>query len=181
MNKLKHRNPFTAVPNALLNDSELSFKAKGIYSYLYSKPDGWVFYNDAILKETTDGLNSFQSGIKELIKANWLTKRQVVLENGRFGGIEFELMHNIEKAPTDTLKNELKSVDLPHRKNRHRKNRHRKTALHIKKDLIKKYLIKKERIIYMSFLMIYGNGTQKKKVGKKLRNILSVLLKPKPI
>lgn len=117
MNKLKHRNPFTAVPNALLNDSELSFKAKGIYSYLYSKPDGWVFYNDAILKETTDGLNSFQSGIKELIKANWLTKRQVILENGRFGGIEFELMHNIEKVPTDTLKNELKSVDLPSSEN----------------------------------------------------------------
>jgi hypothetical protein len=113
MNKLKHRNPFTAVPNALLNDPELSFKAKGIYSYLYSKPDGWVFFNDAILKETTDGLNSFQSGIKELIKNGWLTKRQVILENGRFGGIEFELIHNIEKTSTDTLKKELKSVDLP--------------------------------------------------------------------
>jgi hypothetical protein len=117
MNKLKHRNPFTAVPNALLNDSKLSFKAKGIYSYLYSKPDGWVFFNDAILKETTDGLNSFQSGIKELIKNGWLTKRQVILENGRFGGIEFELMHNIEKTSTDTLKKELKSVDKPSSEN----------------------------------------------------------------
>jgi hypothetical protein len=113
MNKLKHRNPFTAVPNSLLNDPNISFKAKGIYSYLYSKPDGWVFYNDAILQETTDGLNSFQSGIKELIKTNWLTKRQVILENGRFGGIEFELMHNLENATTVTHKTPQNITEKP--------------------------------------------------------------------
>jgi len=92
MNKIKHKNPFTAVPNAVLNDSRLTFKAKGIYSYLFSKPDGWVFYNQAILNETAEGITSFQSGIKELVKYGWLKKQQLIAKNGQFGGNEYELM-----------------------------------------------------------------------------------------
>lgn len=108
MNKIKHKNPFTAVPNAVLNDSRLTFKAKGIYSYLFSKPDGWVFYNKAILNETSEGITSFQSGIKELVKCGWLKKQQLIAKNGQFGGNEYELLTELpgtENILTVTHKN----------------------------------------------------------------------------
>jgi len=107
MNKIKHKNPFTAVPNAVLNDARLTFKAKGIYSYLFSKPDGWVFYNQAILNETAEGITSFQSGIKELVKNGWLKKQQLISKNGQFGGNEYELITELptqENSATVTQK-----------------------------------------------------------------------------
>lgn len=126
MNRIRHRNPFTAIPNELLNCHTLSFKAKGIYSYLMSKPDGWVFYNDAILKETKDGLSSFQSGIKELVASGWLRKNQIVLENGQFGGIDYELETSQPLAKNtstvthkkDEIIKDLPSTDFPSTENR---------------------------------------------------------------
>jgi hypothetical protein len=116
MNKIKHKNPFTAVPNAVLNDERLTFKAKGIYSYLFSKPDGWVFYNQAILNETAEGITSFQSGIKELVKYGWLKKQQLIAKNGQFGGNEYELMTELptqENMSTVTHKKSKKTLQKP--------------------------------------------------------------------
>jgi hypothetical protein len=116
MNRIKHKNPFTAVPNAVLNDSRITFKAKGIYSYLFSKPDGWVFYNQAILNETAEGITSFQSGIKELVKNGWLKKQQLILKNGQFGGNEYELMTElptIENIHTVTPKKSKAPLENP--------------------------------------------------------------------
>lgn len=126
MNRIRHRNPFTAIPNELLNCHTLSFKAKGIYSYLMSKPDGWVFYNDAILKETKDGLSSFQSGIKELVTTGWLKKSQIILENGQFGGIDYELATSqplIKNTSTVTHKKDKIVKDLPSTENPSTENR----------------------------------------------------------
>ena len=116
MNKIKHKNPFTAVPNAVLNDSRITFKAKGIYSYLFSKPDGWVFYNQAILNETAEGITSFQSGIKELVKYGWLKKQQLIGKNGQFGGNEYELITELpvqENISTVTLKKQKAPLEKP--------------------------------------------------------------------
>ncbi|NBT51696.1 MAG: hypothetical protein EBT12_09120 [Marivivens sp.] len=116
MNRIKHKNPFTAVPNAVLNDLRITFKAKGIYSYLFSKPDGWVFYNQAILNETAEGITSFQSGIKELVKNGWLKKQQLILRNGQFGGNEYELMTElptIENIHTVTPKKSKAPLENP--------------------------------------------------------------------
>jgi hypothetical protein len=116
MNKIKHKNPFTAVPNVVLNDSRLTFKAKGIYSYLFSKPDGWVFYNQAILNETAEGITSFQSGIKELVKYGWLKKQQLIGKNGQFGGNEYELITELptqENISTVTIKKSKAPSEKP--------------------------------------------------------------------
>lgn len=141
MKKLKHKNPFTAVPNRVLSCSKISFKAKGIYAYLFSKPDGWVFYNNAIMKETSEGLNSFRSGIKELVESGWLIKKQIILENGRFGGTEFEL--SIEGPMCDfvdtvTQEKQEKSEDLPHTEKPHTEKPHTENHTPYKEILNKK-------------------------------------------
>ena len=39
MKLVKQNVPFTMVANEVLKDPKLSFKAKGLYAYLFSKPD----------------------------------------------------------------------------------------------------------------------------------------------
>jgi len=45
---------YTQVPNAIINNKLLGLHAKGLYTYMVSKPDGWVF-----------SLQGFQSQLKE--------------------------------------------------------------------------------------------------------------------
>ncbi|MDO0823093.1 hypothetical protein [Desulfosporosinus nitroreducens] len=44
----KTKNNFTQIDNNLIDDKSLSYGAKGILSYLLSKPDDWKFYTQDI-------------------------------------------------------------------------------------------------------------------------------------
>lgn len=35
--------PFTQIVNAVLEDKRISLKAKGLYAFMFSKPDNWSF------------------------------------------------------------------------------------------------------------------------------------------
>lgn len=76
VNFKKDRIPFTQVANSVLNDPKLSAKAKGLYAYLYSKPDGWNFAIDRIQKEFTDGRLSINNGLKELEDNGYLYRQR---------------------------------------------------------------------------------------------------------
>ena len=67
--------PFTQVNNDVLNDPTISFKAKWLYAYILSKPDGRDFANDRIWNDSTDGERSVASGVNELI-ASWRMERK---------------------------------------------------------------------------------------------------------
>jgi hypothetical protein len=65
---------FTQVSNNIINDPNLSLKAKGLYAYIFSKPDGWEFSSHRIAKETKDGRDSIRNGLKELIQLGYIDK-----------------------------------------------------------------------------------------------------------
>ena len=56
---------FAWLPNPIVNDPNLSWKAKGILLYLNSKPVGWKFKHKDLQKRATDGAASAQTGINE--------------------------------------------------------------------------------------------------------------------
>ena len=58
--------PFTQIANEVLNNSDLTFKAKGIYAFMMSKPDNWNFTIRSMAKQVSDGEKAIKSGIKEL-------------------------------------------------------------------------------------------------------------------
>lgn len=65
------------VANGVLFDKNLSLKAKGLYAYLYSKPDGWDFSGDRIVQETKDKRVSVFNALKELEKAGYLKRTRM--------------------------------------------------------------------------------------------------------
>jgi len=68
--------PFTQVSNTVLNDPSLSWKAKGVFAYVYMKPEGWTFSAKNMSKNSKDSIDATQSGIRELIDAGYLTKQK---------------------------------------------------------------------------------------------------------
>lgn len=80
---------FTQVSNNALNDKRLSWKAKGVFAYLYSKPDDWDFSSERIKNDSSDGRDALLSGLKELESVGYLQRKK--LPSGK---VEYILDYN---------------------------------------------------------------------------------------
>lgn len=96
----KYSIQFTQVPNKLLMDSRLSLRAKGLYAYLFSKPDGWQFFTGVLRQELHESQGQIRTAIRELIDAGYIIRHQFN-ENGCFGGIIYEFV-DIDTVCTKT-------------------------------------------------------------------------------
>lgn len=57
---------FTIIPNDVLSDPNLTWKAKGILSYLLGKPQGWKVQVNDLAKRSAGGEKAVHSAIREL-------------------------------------------------------------------------------------------------------------------
>lgn len=69
--------PFTVVPNSMLRCANLSLKAKGLYAYLYSKPDDYDFAAARIALENIDGRDAVLAGMNELLASGYVTRQKL--------------------------------------------------------------------------------------------------------
>jgi len=76
MGKLIIKNRYGTIPNDLLNSIHISFKAKGMYAYIQSKPDNWEFSAERISKQVKEGLPSVISALKELENFGYLVRNR---------------------------------------------------------------------------------------------------------
>ena len=71
-----YQKKFTTVDNTVLNDVELSWKAKGLFVYLWSQADGWDFYESEVVNHSTDGIAGLKTGLKELEARGYLRRER---------------------------------------------------------------------------------------------------------
>lgn len=83
---------FTIVSNRLLSASNLSLKAKGLYSYLCSKPDRWNFSSVRMANELKEGVDGIKNTLSELESVNLLKRRKVKDKNGNWNGVIYYLI-----------------------------------------------------------------------------------------
>ena len=79
VNKTKN---YTVMSNTHLRDTNLSWKAKGIHSYVLSLPDDWKIILSHLETMATDKEKSLRSGLKELYDLMYWQKYPVY-ENGK--------------------------------------------------------------------------------------------------
>lgn len=110
----KYKINFTQVSNIVLNDKRLSLKAKGLYAYLFSKPDNWVFLVDVILSDIKEGRDAFYSALKELIKNGYIIKYRERKENGKLGGVIYEFVDpTVDLSATEKPTTENPTLENP--------------------------------------------------------------------
>jgi hypothetical protein len=74
--------PFTMIPNDLLADTDISWKAKGVISYLLGKPAHWKARTKDIENHGTGGETEVRSALQELRKAGY-ARLERYTEKGR--------------------------------------------------------------------------------------------------
>lgn len=66
-----------------LEDTRLSYKAKGILAYLLSKPDNWKVIIGNLVNSSADGKASVYAGLKELKECGYYQKLPIRDEKKR--------------------------------------------------------------------------------------------------
>jgi len=82
----KHEAPFVQIDKKIINDTRLSWKAKGLLVYLLSKPSDWQIYLSDLIKRSTDRRTATSTGLDELECCNYLYKERLRNEKGQFVG-----------------------------------------------------------------------------------------------
>lgn len=84
-------NKYTMISNEILETKSLSMKAKGILSYLLSKPDTWKPAISDIVRSSKDGKDSIATGIRELVDHGYMRLIKYQDKNGKFEGSEWQV------------------------------------------------------------------------------------------
>jgi len=82
---------YTQTPNDILNHPGLSFKAKGIWGYLNSKPESWDYSVRGATSQSKDGKDAVSSGMKELEEMKYLKRIPKKNQLGEFCGSDYIL------------------------------------------------------------------------------------------
>lgn len=97
------------VANEVLYNKNLSFKAKGMYAYLFSKPDEWDFSSNRMTMETTDRRDAIMGMLRELEENGYLIRKR--LPNGK---MEYTLKHStLSLSRENQLGDRKPKSDLP--------------------------------------------------------------------
>jgi hypothetical protein len=81
---VKGAHPYVVMDKHFIEDKRLSNKAKGIMSYVLSKPDNWQIRISDIVNNSKDGKEAVASGLNELEKTGYIHRKLKRSENGRF-------------------------------------------------------------------------------------------------
>lgn len=75
--------PFTIIPNAMIQRKDMSARAKGLLCYLLSLPKDWVLYRSEVQEHFTEGRDAVYTAFDELIEKGYVIAIQ------QFNGTQF--------------------------------------------------------------------------------------------
>lgn len=91
--------PFTMVANEVLYRTDISLSAKGIFAYLFSKPEGWEFSAVRMASECKEGRKSVLSALLELKGAGLIERKK--FSNGK---IHYYVKYSDPQSPPQELR-----------------------------------------------------------------------------
>jgi predicted transcriptional regulator len=106
MSKLIIKSKYGIAPNELLNNKDISLKAKGLFTYMQSKPSEWSFSIKKIASQLKEGEDSIKTTLKELETFGYIERKAIKKEDGKWNGYDYFLY----EEPID-----LKTVSGKHR------------------------------------------------------------------
>lgn len=74
--KKDNSNHVVMIDQQLVRDSSLSWKARGIFLYLWSQSEEWDFNEVEVARHATDGRDSLRTGLKELEEHGYLERER---------------------------------------------------------------------------------------------------------
>lgn len=82
--RVEKNNNYTVIANYHLRDKELSFKAKGLLSYMLSLPEDWDYSLNGLASVSKEGIKAIKNIVTELKEQGYLKINKIRKENGQY-------------------------------------------------------------------------------------------------
>ena len=82
--RINKTNNFTVMSNYHLQDKNLSYKAKGLLSYMLSLPEDWCYSVKGLSYVSMEGVKAINSILKELERNNYIIRKRMQGSHGKF-------------------------------------------------------------------------------------------------
>ncbi len=105
-----HERNFTIVENSAIEDSRLSYRARGILLSLLAKPDGWTVSRAAIAKGGRETPHAVDMAFKELYALGYLTQEAAHEPSGRVTG-SLVVVHECPKGQVSPTPEDLRDSE----------------------------------------------------------------------
>lgn len=75
---------YTVLANAVLRDTNLSFRARGVLAAILSRPDNWRTTADLLARESKEGRTAILTALRELESVGYMTRTKYQNEKGQW-------------------------------------------------------------------------------------------------
>jgi len=83
---LSPEDPYARIHRDTIQDSSLSFRARGLLAFLLSRPDDWVVYKDELHKNCKEGRDAVRKAFGELQEAGYIISIRHTDDKNQFDG-----------------------------------------------------------------------------------------------
>lgn len=101
----KNKN-YTVISNYHLRDLNLSLRAKGLLSLMYSLPDDWDYSIKGLAAICKEGEKSIRTVLTELEDAGYLTRTRVQDDKGRFSDVVYDIFETPNQNDEESEENQ---------------------------------------------------------------------------
>ena len=102
---------FTVQPNSTINDSRISFGARGLLAYLLSKPKDWEVQTADLVNASPAGISAVTTMVNELIEHGYLVKVRTRNSAGVYTG---QITEVYDEPQANYPQSGFPHVDKPH-------------------------------------------------------------------
>lgn len=111
--RIANRTKFVQVSNDTARDARLSFKARGMLTWLLSHSDGWTSNAADVERAGTEGREAIRKGLHELEAAGYLVRRRFRDPETQRWGMEWTVYERPELAAADGEPHTASRTRLP--------------------------------------------------------------------
>ena len=108
--RIEKSNNYTLIHRFVAEDERLSWEARGLLIFLLVKPDDWIVIFTHLINSSPAEKDKVRRIIQELIKYNYIVKKEIRGESGRFSAPEYIVYELPHDGYFDSLINEAKKT-----------------------------------------------------------------------
>ena len=139
---------FTVMSNAHLRDKNMSLKAKGLLSVMFSLPDDWDYSINGLVAISKENESAIKSTLYELKKLGYLVVTKLKPSETKSGRFEYvydvyelpQEKQSVEKQGVENQCVEILSVENPTQLNTNKSNTNKSNTKELNKEIERRYI-----------------------------------------
>jgi DnaD/phage-associated family protein len=156
---INFEDPFTRVPNSILDNKNLSYQAIGVVTQIlrFQNSNRHKIYAKTLISYRKDGRTRVENALNELIREGFVTRTEIRNEKGHIKGYRYDVFDTSQISPdVEKLQSDKPNVEKPDAEKPQSENQQHKRK-YIKENILKDFSSNKDELLEEVIAFYKGN------------------------